>query len=402
MNKKLLFSGAAILAAATATAQVSDTPAFESEEACTLNIAPAEICAGNVAQVITANDGDVVVLDDNFKEINRFSFPVQTGRRTTTYYYAVPILDITYNQEEAIAEGTKFTFSTALTYLQENYGFTGKTEEHGTETWFVEYYWNDWQYGENFPQTFFTLKSDGSLVHVNREYNSQPTGFTDTWLAEPNTEPTTNEDTYGLSKVYMCVNGFEVDAAVIASQKFFNDDNNYEFLVPVLTYGSKEYFHGNYIDGKYSNKMVVTGEQVTGVKLMNDKGDVLQTIATESYHPNAYIIGNNKYITFDDQTYYRISGNGTGALTAVQLPSGVKVSPRVAERSTPIDITAGDAAATRTIKVISTNGMVMMTTDIPAGITSTTINTSRFPAGMYVVTVSDGEKNIENCKIVIR
>lgn len=403
MNKKLLLSGAAILAASTAIAQISDTPSFESEEACTLSVVPAEICAGNLPQVVIVNEGEITVLDNNFKEINRFSFDVQTGKQTNTFFTAIPILEVSYQNEEQIAAGTTFTFSTALTYLQENFGgISFKTEEHGSETWFIEYYWNDWQYGENFPQTFIILKSDGSLYRVVREYNGTPTGYTDTWIEEPNSTPETNDFTYGVSKNYLYINGFEVYSGITVSQKLFNDDDNYEYLVPVLTSGTRENFWGDCIDGKYQNKTVITGDFVTGVKLMNDKGAVLQTFDADGSYSNAYILGDNKYIAFDDKYYYRISGNGTGALTEVALPAGVKISPRVAQRSTPIDITVGDDTTTRTVKVIGTNGMVMMTTEIPAGITSTSINTSRLPAGMYVVTVDDGSNNVENCKIVIR
>ncbi|MDE6190802.1 MAG: T9SS type A sorting domain-containing protein [Muribaculum sp.] len=401
MNKKLLLSGAALLAASTAVAQISDTPVFESENRHFFNVVPADICAGNLPQIIAASDDEIIVLDDNLKEINRFSFPSLTATQTSTGYKAIPILKVSQQEEEPVTEGTKFTLSTALSYLQENYSWmTLKTEEHGPETWFVERYYQEWEYGENFPQDFFKLKEDGSLYRVCMYYHESPIGYTDTWIKSGETE--SYNYTYNLSNIHLSINGFDTDASIIVSQKLFNDDDNYEYLVPVLTSETREEFWGNCIDGNYSIKKVMTGDFVTGVKLMNDKGTVLQTFDADSAYPDAYIIGKNKYISFDNQTYFRITGNGTGSLTEVTLPSGIQISPRVAQRSTPIDITVGDAATTRTIKVIGTNGMVMTTTEIPAGRNSTTINTSRFPAGMYVVVVNDGDKKVENCKIIIR
>ncbi len=39
---------------------------------------------------------------------------------------------------------------------------------------------------------------------------------------------------------------------------------------------------------------------------------------------------------------------------------------------------------------------------LSAAIPTVPINTSRFPAGMYVVVVNDGDKMVENSKIIIR
>lgn len=404
MNKKLLLSGAALLAASTAIAQISDTPVFDSdksERSCTLEIAPPEICAGNMSQIVFTTDNDeVVVLDENFKEIKRFSFGRQEGKSTRTEYIAVPVLEINDQSEYPIAEGTKFTVSTALSYIQENFTSSiRKVEEHGTETWFVTDYYQDWRYGENIPSSYYILKSDGSLlgVHVN---HGNIIGYTDNWVQEY--EPRTEEFSYGLSDTYLNIDGRDIDDSLSATQKLYNDDDAYEYFVPILSYTTEEHYNGSCIDGMYERKTIYEGDAITGVKLMNDRGETLQTLDAPYLGIDAYIIGGNKYCSTEGKKYYRIGKSGSSALAEISLPSGVSISPRVAQRSTPIDITVGDAATTRTIKVIGTNGMVMTTTEIPAGSTSTTINTSRFPAGMYVVVVNDGDKMVENSKIIIR
>lgn len=404
MNKKLLLSGAALLAASTAVAQISDTPVFEhdSERTCTLEIAPPEICAGNMSQIVFTTDNDeVVVLDENFNEIKRFSFGRQEGKSTSTEYIAVPILEINDQSEYPIAEGTKFTVSTALSYIQENFtSYIRKVEEHGTETWFVSDYYQDWRYGENIPSSYYILKSDGSLLGININYGNI-IGYTDNWVQEY--EPRTSEYSYGIADTYLNIDGRDIDTNLSATQKLYNDDDAYEYLVPILSYTTHEYYHGSCIDGMYEYKTVSEGDDnIIGLKLMNDRGETLQTLDAPYTGIHAYILGGNKYCSADQEKYYRIGKSGSSALAEISLPSGVSISPSVVRHSTPVTVTAAESDRDRTIKVIGTNGMVMTTTEIPAGRTSTTINTSRFPAGMYVVVVNDGDKMVENSKIIIR
>lgn len=350
--------------------------------------------------VFTTDNDEVVVLDENFNEIKRFSFGRQKGKITSTEYIAVPILEINNQSEYPIAEGTKFTVSTALSYIQENFtSYIRKVEEHGTETWFVTDYYQDWRYGENIPSSYYILKSDGSLLGVNVNYGNI-IGYTDNWIQEY--EPRTEEFSYGLADTYLNIDGRDIDGSLSATQKLYNDDDAYEYFVPILSYTTDEYHGGSCIDGMYEYKTIYEGDAITGVKLMNDRGETLQTLDASYMDIDAYIIGGNKYCSADQKKYYRIGKSGSSALAEISLPSGVSISPSVIRHSTPVTVTAAESDRDRTIKVIASNGCIMTTDKLPAGSTSTTINTSRFPAGMYVVVVNDGDKMVENSKIIIR
>lgn len=395
--KKLLLSGAAMLAASTVVAQVSDTPVFEYEEPCTLDVAPPEICDGNLPQIVYTNENEIIVLDDNFKEIKRFSFETKEVKKVLTQYLALPIF-ATDKEEYPVEEGTKFTVGTALSYIQENFSNNIKVEEHGTETWFVSEYYDSWAYEENFPRVYYSLKSDGSLWGTHIWYG-EITGYSDKWIKY---HEAISEYTSYPGNTYLNINGRDIEGSLTATQKLFNDDDAYEYIVPIFTYKTVEYYEGACINGMYAAKIAEVGDFVTGFKIMNDKGETLQTFNSSWHNMYAYILGENIYVTPDNGKYYRVNKSGSSTLAEVSMPSGVSISPRVAQSSTPVNITATESDSERTIKVISANGSVMTTTKIPAGSTSATINTSRFRSGTYIVLVSEGDKMVENCKIIIR
>lgn len=54
------------------------------------------------------------------------------------------------------------------------------------------------------------------------------------------------------------------------------------------------------------------------------------------------------------------------------------------------------------LSVIDSNGKVCFTQSIKAGQESMEISTSGMPAGMYIIRVADGNKEVDNCRIIIR
>ena len=54
------------------------------------------------------------------------------------------------------------------------------------------------------------------------------------------------------------------------------------------------------------------------------------------------------------------------------------------------------------LSVIDSNGKVCFAQSIKAGQESMEISTSGMPAGMYIIRVTDGNKEVDNCRIIIR
>lgn len=72
-------------------------------------------------------------------------------------------------------------------------------------------------------------------------------------------------------------------------------------------------------------------------------------------------------------------------------------------RGTDVSINLGTTAETACkVIVTSVSGQTVLTRNIEPGTTRTTIDTSRFENGMYIVTVSDCMTTRENTKIVVR
>lgn len=92
-----------------------------------------------------------------------------------------------------------------------------------------------------------------------------------------------------------------------------------------------------------------------------------------------------------------------GSVKAIDAPRRVSVAPTMPRRGTDVNIDLGSPAETACkVIVTSVSGQTVMTRNIEPGTTSTTIDTSRFENGMYIVTVSDGKTTRENTKIVVR
>ena len=53
------------------------------------------------------------------------------------------------------------------------------------------------------------------------------------------------------------------------------------------------------------------------------------------------------------------------------------------------------------LAVIDSNGKVCFAQSIKAGQESMEISTSGMPAGMYIIRVTDGNKEVDNCRIII-
>lgn len=54
------------------------------------------------------------------------------------------------------------------------------------------------------------------------------------------------------------------------------------------------------------------------------------------------------------------------------------------------------------LSVIDSNGKVCFAQSIKAGQESMEISTNGMPAGMYIIRVTDGNKQVDNCRIIIR
>lgn len=207
------------------------------------------------------------------------------------------------------------------------------------------------------------------------------------------------------------------------SQNFFNDDEKYEFLVPVYARNTEgnirytDYLSLHYGEEEYAYEREITYDiYLQGYDVVNEDGNILHTF----YVPNdegmsyceMFTFNNKNYVCVYRQPYdvhvsytdiYEIN-NQTNSIQKVQQLSGISIQPRTPHRNEPIMVELLDKEADKNLEVIvtSANGRVVERTTLRAGNKSLRLNTSRMDAGLYNVTVLKNGQKVENAKVIVR
>lgn len=196
---------------------------------------------------------------------------------------------------------------------------------------------------------------------------------------------------------------------------FFTNTSEYLYfkaqLEPRIIEKEHDYDH----DGVNDTREVSQVPTTIGYKIMSQSGKEICTISLPNGYTgddgcDLYVMDGKKYMTCHATKegggsytiIYEVDA-ATSSVRQMSAPIRVGVMPRVARRSEPVTVTFGDEGkASRRVKVTGMNGSTVIAESVAAGETATTIDTSALSQGVYVVTVEDGDKAVENCKIVIR
>ena len=195
------------------------------------------------------------------------------------------------------------------------------------------------------------------------------------------------------------------------SQGFFGNDHT-----------KFEYITGIYREEDYG---------ATGVAIKQEDGTVLATINFGAgwHMPPTYIYDyeglmievlhfDNKYFlcfqlylkTSDDEgssyfirLYEFNPGHISTSLKKVaDIPAKMKVSPTLPQKNETIKVDLSGMSSPNKLSVVDTNGKVCFTQALHVGQESVELSTNGMPAGMYIIRVSDGNKEVENCRVIIR
>lgn len=192
------------------------------------------------------------------------------------------------------------------------------------------------------------------------------------------------------------------------TQNLFNDDEAYEYIV------------ANSLD-KYSD--------AEGFSIVQEDGTILYTMslgenetfnADFNWHdfgrsPIEILHIGDKYYLFIEvchdydnypKYFYRIYSFERGKIsTSIKKVSDIpqiKVSPTLPQKNENIKVNLGDMKSAQKLYVVDTNGKVCFTQSIQPGQENVELSTSAMPAGMYIIRVSDGNKDVDNCRVIIR
>ena len=194
------------------------------------------------------------------------------------------------------------------------------------------------------------------------------------------------------------------------TQTLFNDDENYEYIMPIKESRITEYERDRDGDGEIDYKEKSYGYVHVGFTIKSSNGRTLQTIRLENGKTYGYIdllaINDKKYLmvyndTGNEHFCYPLNPNSTG-INPLGAPVKVKVSPRMADRSESFTVELdGDSNAEREVVVVNSAGQTVWKQKVPAGQRTVTIGAARLGKGVNVVRVNGGEK-AESCKVIVK
>lgn len=198
------------------------------------------------------------------------------------------------------------------------------------------------------------------------------------------------------------------------TQTFFNDDKEYEYIVPLYKQVVETSEQGDTIFSILESYDVIT----TGIILCNSAGKELQRIEfpdTDQFDDTHFIdditlieIGDKKYLCVDiyhkDKLYvYSVnSENASVPLTHIKtIEGGMRVNPKTPRRSEPVTVTIENPERYDTIELIDINGRRLESQAVN-GNENHTINTESLRPGMYIIRTAGHDITDEIAKIIIR
>ena len=442
----LIKSATILLISATSTTATTAQIHFENEGSYGLFGIPANLQCDGKTQLFLSNyhassgeENTFKFLDNDFQIEKEFSFKPTPISKTTVY------------QERKV---NGYTEDIIVYKPEDYYGYyesweTGKSLEEFCE------YWNaylDQGYGQSGisnikPEDFITIKGiyflpSGVVMIPTIDYpDFETSGLTynpqdgliiggvyyryatlsDQWETVNEEERVSSYSDVELSSY----NNFDnaTGCELYISQNFFNDDEKYEFLVPVYARNTEsnirytDYLSLHYGEEEYAYEREITYDiYLQGYNVVNEDGNILHTF----YLPNdegmsyceMFTFNNKNYVCVYQEPYdehvhytdiYEIN-NQTNSIQKVQQLSGISIQPRTPHRNEPIMVELLDKEADKNLEVIvtSANGRVVERTTLRAGNKSLRLNTSRMDAGLYNVTVLKNGQKVENAKIIVR
>ncbi|MBQ8220102.1 MAG: hypothetical protein IJZ31_02665 [Bacteroidaceae bacterium] len=226
----------------------------------------------------------------------------------------------------------------------------------------------------------------------------------------------------GLKSIYFYGEESNEYSKATVTQTLFNDDEEYEFFVPI--YGGEDVVYQDWSDTRhiYQNYVVVE------FKIMNGTGKILHTLSAgdgfffSNKDTKIIKIGTKVYvvvpvgvlnpITDNSEWYYKTEFyrwyeicKETSSINFVrETRAAMNISPTIAERDTQITITLNDDnnGVARELVVTSVNGQLVERRGIPAGENTVKVSAAMMRSGMYNFTLQKKGQVVDNGKVIVK
>lgn len=195
------------------------------------------------------------------------------------------------------------------------------------------------------------------------------------------------------------------------SQRIFDSGAKYEYITPAALVGNDKFVSGIAImqeDGKtLSTLNFGNGEYLSSIHkadddfpievlLIDSKCYLLLKLWKDDPNGHAGELSIIRMYSFD------IGNISTSIKKLKDIPVQMKVTPTLPKMNETVKVDLADLKSPSKLSVIDSNGKVCFAQSIKAGQESMEISTSGMPAGMYIIRVTDGNKEVDNCRIIIR
>lgn len=206
------------------------------------------------------------------------------------------------------------------------------------------------------------------------------------------------------------IDSYRDDYRLPVTQNLFNDDEAYEYVIATSMdkRGWAEGFSIVQEDGTILYSMLLDkNERLTACDWYSENrpievlhfGDKYYLLLDVYHYDNEedYYLG-----TSTCRIYSFERGKISTSIKKVRDIPQIKVSPTLPQKNETIKVNLGDMKSAQKLYVVDTNGKVCFTQSIQPGQENVEISTSGMPAGMYIIRVSDGNKDVDNCRVIIR
>lgn len=286
-------------------------------------------------------------------------------------------------------------------------------------------YENYQEFGERFPRLYYRFfKNFGILEKFYAYYNLVYLPVGD-WLETVTESNFTPED---LSLGIINFNEYQATNSKYGdylTQTLFNDDEQFELLVPYYKYGEVEYSDRWDGDGDVYLTVKTVGDILfAGFQVISETGQVINTIEFEEgftgsrswrdepdYNVVIYEINGKTYLAVsgyidseegskDAILVYSIDRK-TSEIKKVAQETQMTVRPRLATRSELIDVSLEPDVQNRELQVVNTAGEVILRAPVKAGATHCQIAASKLSKGVNIINVTTKRGN-STCKIIVK
>lgn len=283
---------------------------------------------------------------------------------------------------------------------------------------------------QNYPESWFWLTTNGSLIYVHRKYSYEITP-----IVSGNYIPGEREEVsegYSVGPYQLSFYDFDSpsyeDRYLRVTQTLFNDDDKYEYLRPLYSDGlSSIHMFNSWVsidDTEFYLPYIVKeyGGRCSGFQVVNEDGSVLQTVNFDGsfvgggssedtdlirIHGKLYLVFSGYVLNEANNTMseatlvYALDRKSNQIQKVGEHIGNLNVYPRVADRSDQITVELNDNGDIREIQVVNANGQTEVRIPVKEGQKSITIPANQLGRGMNVVNAV-GRKGHQSHKVVVR